>query len=114
MCDYLSREQSQKIYSEDYQVQIGKIERVTNTGTYLDPPFHFDAQAALLLVELGAKLVGIDSHNVDHNIDDTRGKLRPVHKILLGNNVLICEHMTLSNYPNLRSASSLCRLKLAG
>jgi kynurenine formamidase len=91
-------------------VQTGKIERVTNTGTYLDPPFHFDAQAALLLVERGAKLVGIDSHN----IDDTRGTLRPVHKILLGNNVLICEHITLSNYPNLRSASSLCRLKLAG
>jgi arylformamidase len=158
ICDYLSRQQSQKIYGDDYQVQIGKIEMVTNTGTYLDSPFHFDAQgddladlslhmladlpavlvdasdkievgvqffhnvdvtgkavlvktnwskhwnteqyfenhaylteeAALLLVERGAKLVGIDSHN----IDDTRGKLRPVHKHLLGNNVLICEHMT--------------------
>lgn len=158
ICDYLSRQQSQKIYGDDYQVQIGKIEMVTNTGTYLDSPFHFDAQgddladlsldmladlpavvvdasgqievgieffrnldvsgkavlvktnwskhwnteqyfenhaylteeAAFLLVEQGVKLVGIDSHN----IDDTRGKLRPVHKHLLGNNVLICEHMT--------------------
>ena len=46
--------------------------------------------AALLLVARGEKLVGIDPHN----IDDTSGKLRPVHKHLLGNNVLICEHMT--------------------
>ena len=164
ICDYLSRQQSQKIYGDDYQVQIGKIEMVTNTGTYLDSPFHFDAQgddladlsldmladlpavvvdasgqievgvaffrnffrnlnldvsgtavlintnwskhwnteqyfedhayltedAALFLVDQGVKLVGIDSHN----IDDTRGRLRPVHKHLLGNNVLICEHMT--------------------
>lgn len=44
ICDYLSREQSQKVYGDDYQVQIGKIEMVTNTGTYLDSPFHFDAQ----------------------------------------------------------------------
>lgn len=166
ICDYLSRQQSQKIYGDDYQVQIGKIEMVTNTGTYLDTPFNFDAQgddladlslemladlpavvvdahdqievgvefflnldvpgkavlvktnwskhwnteqyfenhayltaeAALLLVERGAKLVGIDSHN----IDDTRGKLRPIHKILLGNNVLICEHMT--NFEQLPSS----------
>jgi kynurenine formamidase len=68
MCDYLSWEQSQKIYGDDYRVQIGKIERVTNTGTYLYPPFHLTAQAALLLVERGAKLVGIDSHNIDDHI----------------------------------------------
>ena len=70
MCDYLSWEQSQKIYGDDYRVQTGKIERVTNTGTYLYSPFHLTAQTALLLVERGAKLVGIDSHNIDHNIDD--------------------------------------------
>lgn len=159
MCDYLSREESKKIYGDDsYQVQIGKIEMVSNTGTYLDSPFHFDAegddlsdlpldlladlpalvinvkdkmeigieffknmdvagkavlvytnwsqhwntelyfenhpylteQAALWLIANGAKLVGIDSHN----IDDTRGNLRPVHKHLLANKILICEHMT--------------------
>ncbi|MDU0353525.1 cyclase family protein [Paraglaciecola aquimarina] len=158
MCDYLSREKSKEIYGNDYQVQIGKIEMVSNTGTYLDSPFHFDEngadlaalslellanlpavlvdvkdqikidvdtftgvdvagkavlvytnwsqhwdseqyfenhaylteQAAQWLVANGAKLVGIDSHN----IDDTRGKLRPVHKHLLGNDVLIVEHMT--------------------
>lgn len=158
ICDYLSRTQSKQIYGDDYQVQIGKIEMVSNTGTYLDTPFHFaadgddlaqvplalvadlptvvvdasdvievgvsffnkldvsgkavlvktnwskhwnteqyfenhaylTAQAAQFLVDRGAKLVGIDSHN----IDDTRGNKRPVHTLLLGNNILICEHMT--------------------
>ena len=47
ICDYLSREQSKKVYGDDYQVQIGKIEMVTNTGTYLDSPFHFDAQGMI-------------------------------------------------------------------
>lgn len=158
ICDYLSRTQSQQVYGDDYQVQIGKIEMVTNTGTYLDSPFHFDPngkdlaelpldiladlpavvvhakdvievgveyfqdldvagkavliytnwsqhwnteqyfedhayiteQAAIWLQQNGVKLVGIDTHN----IDNTSGKLRPVHKHLLGNGILICEHMT--------------------
>ena len=40
ICDYLSRENSKKIYDEGTQFQIGKIEMVTNTGTYIDCPFH--------------------------------------------------------------------------
>lgn len=40
VCDYLSRENSKKIYEEGTQFQIGKIEMVTNTGTYIDCPFH--------------------------------------------------------------------------
>ncbi|HEY3403618.1 MAG TPA: cyclase family protein [Ohtaekwangia sp.] len=40
VCDYLSREDSKKFYEEGTQFQIGKIEMVTNTGTYLDCPFH--------------------------------------------------------------------------
>lgn len=158
ICDYLSRKASKSIYGDDYEVQIGKLEMVSNTGTYLDVPFHFSADgndlaeialevladlsvvvvdarnhikvdisffkdidvknkavlvntnwsqhwnteqyyenhaylckdAAQLLVDKGAKLVGIDSHN----IDDTRTKVRPVHSLLLNNNILICEHMT--------------------
>lgn len=38
--DYLSRENSKNIYEEGTSFQIGKIEMVTNTGTYLDCPFH--------------------------------------------------------------------------
>jgi len=40
ICDYLSREKSKGIYEEGTSFQIGKIEMVTNTGTYLDCPFH--------------------------------------------------------------------------
>ena len=40
ICDFLSREQSKQHYGPDTQFQIGKIEMVANTGTYLDSPFH--------------------------------------------------------------------------
>ncbi|MEO6549802.1 MAG: cyclase family protein [Ferruginibacter sp.] len=40
ICDYLSREASKQFYEEGTSFQIGKIEMVSNTGTYLDCPFH--------------------------------------------------------------------------
>jgi kynurenine formamidase len=40
ICDYLSREASHKIYNGQAEFQIGKIEMVANTGTYIDSPFH--------------------------------------------------------------------------
>jgi arylformamidase len=40
ICDYLSRENSRAFYEEGTTFQIGKIEMVTNTGTYIDCPFH--------------------------------------------------------------------------
>ena len=159
VCDYLSRERSRTLYAAGTEFQIGKIEMVTNTGTYLDCPFHryehgkdlsqilpeqfadldgivirhdwrtgqaidadafrqhdvrgravlvhsgwavhwrsdqyfenhpfLTADAATYLVEQGAVLVGIDSHN----IDDTRGNSRPVHSTLLGAEILIVEHL---------------------
>ena len=157
ICDYLSREQSRANYEPGTEFQIGKIEMVTNTGTYIDCPFHrfehgkdlsemelerfadldaitinaeniteigksyftgkeirnkavlvytgwskhwntpqyfeghpyLTADAAEYLKECNVKLVGIDSHN----IDDTRGKSRPVHTILLGAEILISEHL---------------------
>lgn len=157
ICDYLSREESKKFYEAGTEFQIGKIEMVANTGTYLDCPFHryndgkdladleleqftdleavtIDAvnvlavdvdfftgvdvqnkaviihtgwsrhwdteqyfedhpfvtkQAAEFLRDSHVKLVGIDSHN----IDDTRGKTRPVHSTLLAAGILIVEHL---------------------
>jgi arylformamidase len=159
ICDYLSREDSKKIYAEGTSFQIGKIEMVSNTGTYIDCPFHrfengqdlndtplehfaelkgiilrvpysermaidvdcfkgldlegkavlvntgwdvhwstekyftdhpfLTEQAADYLKECKVCLVGIDSHN----IDDTRTNTRPVHTILLGNGILIVEHL---------------------
>jgi len=162
ICDYLSREASRQFYAPGTEFQIGKIEMVGNTGTYIDSPFHrfadghdlselalhqlaqldgivvhkpFDGDdgglgldvdsltgldlvgkavlirtgwdrhwrtdqyfenhpfvteaAANYLVKAGATLVGIDSHN----IDDTRGRTRPVHTTLLGAGIPICEHL---------------------
>lgn len=159
ICDFLSREDSKKFYEEGTSFQIGKIEMIANTGTYLDCPFHrfengkdlseialesltdldslvisvpfsetleiteehlknfevrdravlvhtgwdqhwrtdayfenhpYLAQAAAeYLRDNGVKLVGIDSHN----IDDTRGRSRPVHTTLLGAGILIVEHL---------------------
>ena len=40
ICDFLSREDSRKHYSEGTEFSIGKIEMVANTGTYVDSPFH--------------------------------------------------------------------------
>jgi kynurenine formamidase len=160
ICDYLSRADSRIFYEEGTEFQIGKIEMVANTGTYLDCPFHryengkdlaeigleaftdLDAVcinipftdtlaitadhlvnyqlrnravlihtgwgdrywntesyyedhpyltegAAEYLKECAVKLAGIDSHN----IDNTKGRSRPVHSILLGSDILIVEHL---------------------
>ena len=159
ICDYLSREDSKQFYEEGTEFQIGKIEMVSNTGTYIDCPFHrfidgkdlsetsldqfcdleaitiriphtetkriteehlinkeirnravlihtgwdehWNTQeyyenhpyltegAANYLKDCSVRLVGIDSHN----IDDTTGKNRPVHTILLGAEILIVEHL---------------------
>lgn len=40
VCDYLSRERSREFYEAGTEFQIGKIEMVANTGTYIDCPFH--------------------------------------------------------------------------
>ena len=68
-----------------------------NTEKYYEQhPFLTEA-AAIYLREAGAKLVGIDSHN----IDDTRGNARPVHTILLGSEILIVEHLcNLNSLPS--------------
>lgn len=168
ICDFLSREQSRAHYGPGTQFQIGKIEMVANTGTYLDSPFHryeegkdlsqlelsslanlegmllrakgeelraidasvFDGldvkgkavliqtgwdrhwqtdkyfegthpfltkDAAQLLADRGAVLVGIDSYN----IDDTADLNRPAHTVLLGAGIPIVEHMChLDELPN--------------
>jgi len=160
ICDFISREQSATNYDGGETFQIGRIDMVANTGTYVDVPSHrfadgkdlsevgveafadlpalvvrqpwesnlavdvgafegldvrgcavlvatgwdrhwgsdayyhdhsfLTVRAAERLVEGGAALVGIDSHN----IDDTRVRTRPVHTALLGAGIPICEHMT--------------------
>ena len=65
-------------------------DRHWGTDSYFDGHPFLAAESAQWLVEQGARLVGIDSYN----IDDTRTKSRPVHSTLLRAGVLICEHMT--------------------
>lgn len=181
ICDYLSREESRAIYAEGTEFQIGKIEMVTNTGTYIDCPFHryadgkdtaavalsaladlpglvvradhragqavdlhhftrrdlrgravlihtgWDAHwgtdryfeghpfvtetAARYLRDAGARLVGIDSMN----IDDTRGRARPVHTTLLAAEILIVEHLcNLGALPDVGFRFSAVPPKIAG
>ena len=40
VCDYWSREASAAMYDDGSSFQIGRIDMVANTGTYLDTPFH--------------------------------------------------------------------------
>jgi kynurenine formamidase len=54
--DHLGREESQSRYADGYEFQIGRIEMVANTGTYLDTPFHRFAD--------GHDLSGLDLHRV--------------------------------------------------
>jgi len=54
----------------------------------VDHPY-LTEDAADYLRDCGVRLVGIDSMN----IDDTRGRSRPVHSVLLGADILIVEHL---------------------
>jgi kynurenine formamidase len=65
-------------------------DRLWRTPDYQENHPFLTAQAAELLAGSGARLVGIDSCN----IDDTRTRSRPVHTILLRAGVPICEHLT--------------------
>jgi hypothetical protein len=56
ICDYLAREASRGLYAEGTEFQIGRIDMVANTGTYLDTPFHRYADGADL-AELPLALV---------------------------------------------------------
>jgi arylformamidase len=178
ICDFWTREASAGRYDDGSSFQIGRIDMVANTGTYLDAPFHryedgadlaglrleqlaalpglrirAEAQAvdaalfeghdlagkavlvmtgwdrhwrtaayghghpflteaaARLLAERKAALVGIDSYN----IDDTSRRARPVHTILLGADIPICEHMTnLAALPDTGFAFTAVPPKIAG
>ena len=54
--DHLTREASTQIYTSGTEFQIGKIEMVANTGTYLDSPFHRYRE--------GADLAGLDIYSL--------------------------------------------------
>ena len=40
VCDFITHMQSRAMYDDGTEFQIGRIEMVSNTGTYLDTPYH--------------------------------------------------------------------------
>jgi kynurenine formamidase len=46
ICDFWTREASAENYEDGSSFQIGRIDMVANTGTYLDSPFHRYAEGA--------------------------------------------------------------------
>jgi arylformamidase len=69
-------------------VHTGWDQKWETEGYFTNHPF-LTENAAAYLRDSGAKLVGIDSMN----IDDTRGNSRPVHSTLLRSEILIVEHL---------------------
>ena len=65
VCDFLSREASREHYAPGVEFQIGKIEMVSNTGTYVDVPFHRYADGADLADVPVEKFVGLDCLVID-------------------------------------------------
>lgn len=59
------------------------------TDRYFEGHPFLTGDAAQYLADSGAKLVGIDSFN----IDDVRGNSRPVHSILLSADIPVVEHL---------------------
>ena len=181
ICDFWEREASAANYDDGSTFQIGRIDMIANTGTYVDSPFHrysdgcdlaglrleslagldgivvrrpFEQElvtnskdfegldvrgravlihtgwdvhwrtdaywtdhpflteaAARRLAQEGVAFVGIDSHN----IDDTRGRTRPVHSILLRAGIPIGEHLTgLGKLPDSGFTFSAVPPKIAG
>ncbi|WP_461208774.1 cyclase family protein [Desulfocurvus sp. DL9XJH121] len=67
------------------------------TDAYFGDYPYLTRDAALLLRDAGAMLVGVDSVNIDSTADPER----PVHSILLRADIAIVEHMTgLENVPD--------------
>lgn len=60
-----------------------------NTEQYFEGHPYLTEAAAVLLQRQGARLVGIDSLN----IDDTADGRRPVHSVLLGAGIFVVEHL---------------------
>ena len=56
--DWLSRDASRERYGGQAEFQIGRIEMIANTGTYVDAPFHRDAE--------GGDLADLPLHRLAH------------------------------------------------
>ena len=64
ICDYWAREDTVGRYDEGATFQIGRIDMVANTGTYIDSPFHRFAEGADLAGLALDSLAGVPGHVV--------------------------------------------------
>jgi len=64
-------------------------DRHWRTDRYFEGHPFLTVEAARYLASHGARLVGIDSMNIDNTNDGTR----PVHTVLLGMDIPVCEHL---------------------
>ena len=86
-------------------------DRHWRTDAYFEGHPHLTEDAARHLAEQEALLVGIDAYN----IDDTDGGERPVHSILLGAGIPICEHLTgLEGLPSAGFRFTAAPIKVKG
>ena len=67
--DHLSREASRQRYAPGYEFHIGRIDMVSNTGTYLDTPFHRYPDGHDLAGLDPARFVGVPGIVVDAGED---------------------------------------------
>src|SRR5919205_280373 len=70
--DFLSREDSRKVYGEGTEFHIGRIDMIANTGTYLDSPFHRYASGADLSALCLTSIANLDGIVVHHVRDAER------------------------------------------
>jgi kynurenine formamidase len=73
ICDFLSREASRARYAPGVEFHIGKIEMVSNTGTYVDSPFHRYADGKDLSALPLESLAGLDTVLVEGNREGAVG-----------------------------------------
>lgn len=86
-------------------------DRRWRTDAYFEGHPFLTRDAAALLADAGAALVGIDSYN----IDDTADGSRPAHTILLGAEIPICEHLcNLGSLPAAPLRFSAVPVKVSG
>lgn len=74
ICDYLSREASKEYYQDGTSFQIGSVTMASNTGTYVDVPFHrYKEGKDLSEFELD-RLANLEAIKIDINLDVTNNK----------------------------------------
>ena len=65
IADHLSRDAAEEIYGPGITFQIGRVTMCTNTGTYLDVPFHRDADGHDLTALAIDRVAAVDAVRLD-------------------------------------------------